>query len=221
MGMNALLVISRSEIFCAGVERLLAGDPELKLVAALGDYGRAQGLARQNKPVTVLVDVGADADEAVELIQKLSACSGVRVLAVTDGWSPRSSGRALRAGAQVVTDRGNSLVELRCAVMQASGDGCGRQASCSACDSANRLSHIQSKSDRFANRLVAVERRVLRLMADGCNDSAIRRRLRLTQGDYQRVQGSLSEAAGTDNLAHLTKFALRAGLTRLNGVSRH
>jgi DNA-binding NarL/FixJ family response regulator len=72
MGMRTLLVVSRSEIFCAGVKRLLAHDPELQLVAALGDYTRAQKLARQNKPVTVLVDVGIDGGDALDLIEDLA-----------------------------------------------------------------------------------------------------------------------------------------------------
>ena len=212
---SRLLIVSRSELFSAGIERLLANDPEIQLLGVTGDCARAAALAMQRSPLTIAVDIGIDVDDCVDLLGKLAALSGVRVLALVADFHRPTAERVQRAGASSIVHRDGPLAEFRAAVLRDSGDG-------PAPDEARPVAGA-ARPDVFAlaEHLDRLERKVLQLVADGCDQSTIQKKLRLSRGECQRLQSKVSDAAGTSNIAHLTKIALRAGLTRLNAASAH
>jgi DNA-binding NarL/FixJ family response regulator len=203
---SRLLIVSRSELFSAGIKRLLADDPEIQLLGVTGDCARAAALAMQRSPLTIAVDIGIDVDDCVDLLGRLATLSGVRVLALVSEFHRPTAERVRRAGASSIVYRNGPLAEFRAAVLRGARDG--------AAPDAARPDVLA-----LAEHLNRLERQVLRLVADGCDESAIQKRLRISRGECQRVQSRVSDVTGTSNIAHLTKIAVRAGLTRLNAAA--
>ena len=123
--------------------------------------------------------------------------------------------RARRAGASSIVHRGSSLAEFKAALLNGRGNGSDTGAGLCATYAGKPAALA------LAQRLTRLECRVLRLMANGCDEPTIQAKLHISRGERERMQTRVADAAGTANLAHLTKIALREGLTRLNGVSKH
>jgi DNA-binding NarL/FixJ family response regulator len=215
---SRLVVVSRCEILCAGLTRLLVEHSELQLVAAISGYARATLLVKRLKPEAVVVDVGVDEGEAMQLIHELASGSRARVVAMLEGSSAAAARRSISAGAQDLAYRSGSLAELTRAVLPPGGTG--------RLPAAHQPPRHDTRMRPLANapvlaaRLNRLERGVLRLIGDGQNHSTIRKQLRVSSGDYQRVFASLATMAGASTTAQLTRLALRLGLTRLNTVRR-
>ena len=192
-----------------GLRQLLEGDPEIEVVAAVGDAASLWDACERERPDVVITDIRmppTQTDEGIRLADKLRARhpeTGVVVLsqfadpayalALLDQGSDRR--------AYLLKERVHNRAELTAAVHAVAAGG-------SMVDSkiVDGLVHTRAEADRSPlNELTAREREVLSEIAQGKSNSAIAASLYLTKRAVEK---------------HINAIFLKLGLTDAQDISK-
>jgi DNA-binding NarL/FixJ family response regulator len=209
-----ILIADDHGIVAEGLKHLIEAQPDMQVVALVGDGREAVQQAREVQPDVVLMDLsmpelnGADATRAI--LERDAKC---RVIVHSMYAQREYVRRALKAGAAgyvVKRSAAKEVVEAIRAVHAGQRYLSPRVADVVLED------YTDDKQDDLLSRLSAREREVLQLLAEGRTGAQIAERLSLSQKTVETYRARLVEKLGIRDLAGLVRFAIQRGLVSLD-----
>ena len=209
-----ILIADDHGVVAEGLKHLIESDPELEVVAVVGDGREAVRLAKEAQPDVVLMDLsmpelnGADATRAI--VENDSKC---RVIMLSMYAEREYVRRALKAGALGYVLKRAAATEVVDAIRAVHKGQ--RYLSPRVADAVIEDYASDEKAD-LLERLSAREREVLQLLAEGRTGAEIAQRLSLSQKTVETYRARLVEKLGIRDVAGLVKFAIQRGLVSLD-----
>ncbi|MYW65025.1 response regulator [Streptomyces sp. SID8379] len=205
--MIRILLADDHPVVREGLRAMLDAEPDLEVVAEASNGPRAEALAAELAPDIVLMDLRMPGGDGVESIVRMSAAGlPCRMIVLTTYETDRDILRAVEAGAAGYLLKDMARAELAGAVRAAA-----RGETVLAPSVAARLVD-QLRTNPERPRLSERETAVLRLVADGCTNAEIGRRLHVAESTVKthllRVFGKL----GVDDRTAAVTSAMRFGL---------
>ena len=209
-----ILIADDHTVVAEGLKHLIEAQPDLEVVAIVGDGREAVRIAKEAVPQVVLMDLsmpelnGADATRAI--VENDPKC---RVIMLSMYAEPEYVRRALKAGAAGYVLKRSAAEEVVAAIRAVHGGT--RYLSPRVADSVIDDYPLDEKAD-LLERLSAREREVLQLLAEGRTGAEIAQRLSLSQKTVETYRARLVEKLGIRDVAGLVKFAIQRGLVSLD-----
>lgn len=209
-----ILLADDHKIVRDGLRALLERHANLEVVGEASNGRMALQLARELKPDVVVMDVSMPDLNGVEATQQImSALPGVRVVALSMHSDRRFVERMFKVGALAYVLKDCAVDELTRAINSVATG----RAYLSPGVSDVTLDDVvaaPSKTDPLLV-LTAKEREVLQLIAEGYSTKEVAHRLEVSIKTVETHRRNIMAKLKIDNIADLTKFAIREGLTSL------
>jgi DNA-binding NarL/FixJ family response regulator len=208
-----LLLVDDQAMFREGLRVLLSLQPDLEVVAEVGDGAAAVEAARTLAPDVVLMDLRMPGVGGVEATRRLKAAQpDVRVIVLTTFEEDEEVFAALRAGAVGYLLKASPSEKLCEAIRLATRGEMLLEPSVAAklVNEFTRLAGrapVPVKPVALIEPLSAREREVLRFLADGLSNKEIGQRLNIAEGT---VKNHMSQVLGKLGVLDRTQAALRA-----------
>lgn len=214
----SILLADDHGIMREGLRGLLEDEPDMEVVGEAADGHAAVELAKRLCPTIVLMDIKMPLLNGIEATRQIiSASPESRVLALTTYSDSRLVARMLEAGASGYLLKQCAFDELVHAVRTVTAG----RAYLSPKIAKVKLdeSSIKRPGARRATNsvLTAKERGVLQLMAEGHSTREVAEILSLSVKTAETHRSNIMRKLETRSIAQLTKFAIREGLTSLDG----
>jgi DNA-binding NarL/FixJ family response regulator len=209
-----ILIADDHGVVAEGLKHLVEAQPDMEVVACVGDGREAVQQARDARPDVVLMDLsmpelnGADATRAI--LERDPKC---RVIVLSMYAQREYVRRALKAGAAGYVVKRSAAKEVVDAIRAVHAGQ--RYLSPRVADVVLEDYTDDKKDDPLA-RLSAREREVLQLLAEGRTGAQIAERLSLSQKTVETYRARLVEKLGIRDLAGLVRFAIQRGLVSLD-----
>jgi len=209
-----ILIADDHTVVAEGLKHLIEAQPDLQVVAIVGDGREAVRIAKESAPEVVLMDLsmpelnGADATRAI--IDERPEC---RVIVLSMYAEREYVRRALKAGATGYVVKRSAAKELVDAIRAVHAGQ--RYLSPRVADVVIDDYAADGKAD-LLEKLSTREREVLQLLAEGRTGSEIAQRLTLSQKTVETYRARLVEKLGIRDVAGLVKFAIQRGLVSLD-----
>ncbi|HVJ22649.1 MAG TPA: response regulator transcription factor [Burkholderiales bacterium] len=209
-----ILIADDHGIVAEGLKHLIEAQPDMEVVALVGDGREAVQQAREVQPDVVLMDLsmpelnGADATRAI--LERDAKC---RVIVLSMYAQREYVRRALKAGAAGYVVKRSAAKEVVDAIRAVHAGQ--RYLSPRVADVVLE-DYTDDKQDDLLSRLSAREREVLQLLAEGRTGAQIAERLSLSQKTVETYRARLVEKLGIRDLAGLVRFAIQRGLVSLD-----
>lgn len=200
------------EGLCAVIER----EPGLE-VAGHGASGRdaVRAVSRQC-PDIVVMDVAMNDMNGMEATREiLRRHPHCRVIAVSSHGDQRNVLGMLQAGASGYVLKSEAFDRLKLAIAEAIEGRIYLSPSISTrtADALRSGPHDPGATPTLSNR----ERQIVQLVAEGCSSAEIASRLSISPSTVETHRRNVLRKLGLRNAAELTRFAIREGLTHLDG----
>ena len=197
-----------------GLRVLLEKQPDLEVVGEAADGREAVRLAAELKPHLVIMDLtmpGLNGMAATR--QVLEANDQIKVLVLSMHADRRFLADTLSAGAAGYVLKDNAFEELVKAIraVMAGQIFLSPQATHLMVEDFSR--RIEQGDRQLGPALSEREREVLQLLAEGYSTKEIAEQLRVSAKTIETYRAQLMTKLKLDNIATLTKYAIRAGLT--------
>lgn len=164
----------------------------------------AHALVRQSNPDIIFLGVGDDQSEEVAAIRQLRmAAREVKIVVLSSFSTHEGVDRAIEAGADGYLLRSSKMGDL---------DETVERVMTGAVDAAIPE---EQDADELGAALTPREREVVSLLAGGNRTRDIARRLSISEKTVDSHRQNIKKKLGLDNLASITKFAIRQGLSSL------
>jgi len=209
-----ILIADDHAIVAEGLKHLVEAQPDLEVIATVGDGREAVRVAKETEPDVVLMDLsmpelnGADATRAI-----IDARPECRVIVLSMYAEREYVRRALKAGATGYVVKRSAAKELVEAIRAVHGGQ--RYLSPRVADVVIDDYAGDGKAD-LLEKLSTREREVLQLLAEGRTGAEIAQRLVLSQKTVETYRARLVEKLGIRDVAGLVKFAIQRGLVSLD-----
>ena len=209
-----ILLVDDHELMREGLRSILEREEGVEIAGECSSGREAVALARKLEPDVVVMDVGMRELNGIDATRQIRAeLPEVEVIALSSHSDSRYVSAMLEAGACGYVLKANAYADLRRA-LQAARDHKGflcadvTQAVVSASIGESRSRHAPSVlSER--------EREVIQLLAEGLSSPKIGKRLFIATNTVETHRRSIMRKLGIHNVADLTKWAIREGLTEL------
>jgi DNA-binding NarL/FixJ family response regulator len=212
-----VLVADDHKMICEALGILLGKEPDLEVVAVAYDFGSALRLAGETVPDVIVISMNILESFGFEagrhIIREFPRC---RVIAMAEHTDRRHVAEAFKAGVRGYILKVSSIGELVGAIRSVAGNNgfldpkiddvflyeeCGN--SC------------EPHSGNLQKLLSEREREVLRLMSEGKNNREIASVLDIKAKTIESHRRHISRKLGMCNIAELTKYAIREGISPL------
>ena len=193
---------------------ILEKSPDLKVVAEVDNGRDALRLALELLPEVVLMDLGKQELSGIEATRRIvCSCPGVKVLTLSVRRGKRHVLEALKAGASGFLLKDCVCAEMMAAVRTVAGNGHYLS------PELQWIAEEQGPSCRRSTTAVAPltrrEREILVMLADGKKNTGIAALLQISPRTVETHRMQVMKKLHIDNLADLTRFAIREELTPL------
>ncbi|MEU5997560.1 MULTISPECIES: response regulator transcription factor [unclassified Streptomyces] len=190
-----------------GLRAMLSAEPDLDVVAEASSGPRAEALAAELRPDIVLMDLRMPGGGGADSIERMAAAGlPCRVIVLTTYENDRDILRAVEAGAAGYLLKDLARGELAEAVRAAA-----RGETVLAPSVAARLvDQLRARPER--PRLAERETAVLRLVAEGCTNAEIGRRLHVAESTVKTHLLRVFAKLGVDDRTAAVTSAMRHGL---------
>lgn len=208
-----VLLVDDHRIMRDGLRAILAGEPEIEVVGEAVDGRGAIAMIERDPPDVIVMDVGMPGMNGVEATRNvLRSHPDVRVVALSIHSDKRYVRNMLAAGASGYVLKSAAADELLCAVRAAMR---GERFLSSEVDGEGAVGRAGDGSAYSV--LGAREREVLQLLAEGMKSKAIGEQLSIAYKTVETHRRNIMRKLGIHSVAELTKYAVREGLTNLEG----
>ena len=215
--MFRILLADDHTIIRDGIRSLLEEEEDFDVIGEAEDGLSTVEMAREMKPDIVVMDVSMPDLNGVEATRQIvSQAPGVRVIGLSVHNDQRTVSEMLKAGACGYLLKDCAFKELARAirvVMESHAYLSPEVAGDVIQQYVNRDSPA-SRSSAYAE-LTPREREVLQLLAEGHGPREVGARLHISVKTVQTHRQHIMDKLEIDNLADLTKYAIREGLTSL------
>lgn len=201
-----------------GLRTLLESQDDIEIVGETSDGISTVEMARELSPDVVVMDVTMPDLNGVEATRQiLSQAPNVHVLGLSMHEDRAIVSEMLRAGASAYLLKSCAANELRRAIREVVAGHAYLSPSVAndVIQGFVNKDTNQGKASVF-NALTPREREVLQLLAEGSNPKEIAKRLHISVKTVQTHRQHIMEKLDTHNLADLTKYAIREGITSLD-----
>jgi DNA-binding NarL/FixJ family response regulator len=204
------------KIFREGVRNLLDQHLDLKVLGEADDGRSAVDLVRQLSPQVVILDVTMPILNGIDAARRILAESpDIKVIALSMHSHQSLVQEMLRAGASGYLLKECAFDELVQAIHSALGGRIYLSSEISRMVLEGYLQTSRKKERPDASSLAPKEREVLQLLAEGKSTEEIAQLLHMSGRTVEKYRSQIMKKLSIHNLAGLTKFAIRQGLTKL------
>ena len=213
-----ILIVDDHQILREGLKALLAKEPDMEVVAEAEDGRDALRLARELKPHVVILDITLPGLNGIEVTRQILAeDSEAKVVALSIHTEKTYVSEMLSAGAKAYLPKGTAFAELSKAVHAVVEGQIYLAPSVTGTLVKDYLCKISEGSNRpVSHKLSSREREVLQLLTEGMSAKDIADFLHISRKTVESHRRRIMDKLGIQNIAQLTKFAIREGLTTLN-----
>jgi len=208
-----LYLVDDHEMFRETLSKSLARETNFKVIGSTGDGVHAINDITLLKPDVVLLDVSIEGLNGLDTLKLiLNKVSSSRVIMLSMDTSRATVSRAMTNGALGYVTKGDNVKFLKQAIKTAMLGRRYLSPSLNLEESfANQLDTTEAKSVTITPR----EREIIQLAAEGCSTKAIARTLTLSEKTVEAHRSNVYQKLGINNLADLTRYAIRHGITSL------
>lgn len=211
-----LLLADDHNVMRQGLSALLEQIPQVEVVAEARTGAEAVKVAGRLNPDLVLMDVTMPDLNGIEATRRiLRECKNTRVMALSMQTDRNYILGMLRAGASGYLLKDCSLEELAQAIKKVAGGGSYLSSSLSDVVMEELRSPGGSGSESAEETLTSREREILQLIAEAKRSKEIAELLHISLKTVYTHRRNIMEKLGAKNLADLTRYALKEGLTSL------
>jgi DNA-binding NarL/FixJ family response regulator len=209
-----ILLVDDHEIMREGICALLRKHPEMEVVGQAGDGRTAVNMAKQLQPDVVIMDIGMPNLNGIEATcQMVTENPHIKVMALSTHSDGSVVAKMIKAGATGYMLKESAFSELLDG-LHTMADGktylCSKISKIVFTDYINLLTNSKAET---LDALTGREREVLQLVAEGHTTKDIAKTLQLSPKTVDSHREHIMEKLGIRNVAGLTKYAIREGLT--------
>jgi len=211
-----ILLADDHTIVREGLKGMLEREPDMKVIADVGDGRTAVKMALQEKPDVVVMDISMPDLNGIEATSQIIAeLKKIKVICLSMHREKKFVGAMLRAGASGYVIKNDVTRELIGAIRKVmSGDMYLSPAI--AGDVVNQFVRGRSTQAKGAfTELSEREREVLQLIAEGLSTKEIAPKLGVSEKTVAAHREHIMEKLGLHNVVELTRYALREGISQL------
>ena len=217
MSLRVLLVDDHT-IFREGLRFLAERLEDLQVVGQADDGRTAVALARTLRPDVVVMDVALpDMNGAEATRQICTEDRSVRVVALSMHADTQFVARMLEAGACAYLLKECAFEELEAAIRAVMDGRVYLSSQIAGTLVENHLRRLTLDGPTDFSPLSPRERQVVQLMAEGITTKQIAARLKVSPKTVETHRSRIMRKLNIHSVAELTKYAIRAGLTPLEG----
>lgn len=209
-----ILLADDHKIVREGLRALLEGQPDVKVVAEAEDGRTAVQLAQKLSPDVAIMDVTMPGLNGIEATRRIVAeVPGVRVIALSMHSDRRFVAEMFKAGASGYLLKDCAFEELARAINTVVANQLYLSPEIADVVVEDYVRHLTETNPWALSDLTSREREVLQLLAEGKSTRQIASDLHLSVNTVATHRQHIMEKLDIDNIAGLTKYAIRAGLT--------
>jgi DNA-binding NarL/FixJ family response regulator len=200
-----------------GLRALLADEPDMDVVAEAQTGREAVKLAAEHRPEIVIMDIAMPDLNGIEAARKILQDSpGVKVMALSMHPEGRIVSEMLRTGASGYIVKNCALEELVQAVRAVHAGKTYLSPDIAGTVVEGFIHQGQTDATR-GPALTPREREVLQMVAEGRSSKQIAHTLEVTTRTVEAHRRSIMTKLDLRSVAELTKYAIREGLTSVDG----
>jgi len=204
------------EIMREGICALLRKHPEMEVIGQAADGRSAVDMVKQLQPDVVVMDIGMPNLNGIEATQQMVAENPhIKVMALSTHSDGSVVAKMIKAGATGYMLKESAFSELLDG-LRTMAEGktylCSKISKVVFADYINLLTNPRNEA---IDGLTGREREVLQLVAEGHTTRDIAEALRLSPKTVDSHREHIMEKLGIRNVAGLTKYAIREGLTTI------
>jgi DNA-binding NarL/FixJ family response regulator len=211
-----ILLADDHKIVRAGLRAIIAGHPDMRVVAEADDGRSAVELAVEVKPDVIIMDIsmpGLNGTEATRRI--LEANPNIKVIALSMHLERRMVLQMLGAGAKGYLLKDSADDEVIEAVLSVSGGRPYFSPKISGMVLKDYVERVSKNELSTISLLSSREREVLQLLAEGKKTKDVAALLNVSVKTAEFYRQQIMEKLDVHTIAELTKIAIREGLTSL------
>lgn len=213
-----VLIADDHQILREGLKSLLDKEPDIEVIGEASNGRGAVALAGELKPDVVIMDVAMSDMGGIEATRRITAKTpGVKVIALSMHSDRRFVAGMLGAGALGYLLKDSAFDELARSIRAVIANEIYLSPGITGIvvqDYMNRLSDNVSEDEPV---LTPREREVLQLLAEGNTTTKISQVLGISAKTVETHRKQVKNKLHLNSIAELTKYALRTGLTTLDG----
>ena len=211
-----VLLVDNHAIIREGLRSLLEKQPELEVIADTNDGRKAIELARELLPNIVIMDITMPGLNGIEATRQIIAESPVvKVIALSIHSKRRFVADMLSAGATGYILKECLFDELVQAIKAVAAGGRYLSPRITDVVVSDYVKRLSATADSPFEALKTREREVLQLVAEGKSTKQIALELHVSTKTIEANRRQIMEKLNIHNVAELTKYAVREGLTTL------
>ncbi len=211
-----ILLVDDHEVMCEGLCALLRKQPDMEVIGRAVDGRSAVQMARELSPDVVIMDIGMPNLNGIDATrQVLAECPNAKVLVLSTHSDGSLIAKALKVGAAGYILKESAFAELVEAintVSEAKTYLCSKTTKVVFADYVKMLSNPGWSWDEG---LTHREREILQLVAEGKTTKKIAATLHISVKTVDSHREHIMDKLDIHNVAGLTKYAIREGLTFL------
>ncbi len=213
-----VLLVDDHQMMRDGLRGLLVGEPDIEVVGEASDGRIALDLVRTLSPDVVVMDIGMPDMNGVEATRRIhNEYERVKVVALSTHTDKRYVHHMLEAGACGYVLKIAAHDELLRAVRAASVGKTYLSPEIAGLVVERSTSTNPSKEVSAYSTLGAREREVLQLVAEGKTSGETAKQMHISIKTVETHRRNIVQKLGLRGTAELTKYAVREGLTSLDG----
>jgi two-component system response regulator NreC len=209
-----ILLVDDHEIMREGICALLRKHPEMEVIGQAADGRTAVDMVRQLQPDVVVMDIGMPNLNGIEATRQMTAENPhLKIMALSTHSDGSVVAKMIKAGATGYMLKESAFSELLDG-LRTMAEGktylCSKISKVVFADYINLLTNPRAE---VMDGLTCREREVLQLVAEGHTTKDIAKELHLSPKTVDSHREHIMEKLGVRNVAGLTKYAIREGLT--------
>jgi len=211
-----ILLADDHTIIRQGLCSLLEKQPDIEVVGAAEDGRKAIELVRKLAPDIVIMDISMPNLNGIDATRKIiSEMGDVKVIALSIHSSRRFVTEMLKAGASAYILKECLFDELIEAIRTVLSGGVYLSPKITGVVVDDYVKRMSTDYQPEAPALTEREREVLQLLAEGKSTKQIAPQLHVSSKTIESNRRNIMDKLGIHNVAELTKYAVREGLTPL------
>jgi len=215
-GKLTILLVDDQSFVREGLRALMAGEPDLEVVAEAGSGRAAVAQARDRRPDVVVMDLSMNDMNGIDAARAITTeLDGVRVVAFSVESDRRFVVEALKAGASGYVLKNSPFAVLAAAIRRVASGETYLGPRISEIIIREYLQRVPASESLGDEILTARERQVLQLIAAGKGTKEIALALDISMKTIDTLRHNIMNKLDLYSTAQLTKYAIREGLTSI------
>ena len=213
-----ILLADDHRLMREGLKTLISGEADLEVVGEAEDGRSAVSLALELVPDIVIMDVAMPGLNGIEATRQiLKQAPSVRVIALSMHSDRRFVGEMLKVGASGYLLKDGAFDELVRAIRAVLAGQTYLNPRIASIVIEYHVRRPQGESSSAWSVLTSREREVLQLLSEGKTSKLIAAQLHISAKTVESHRRQITDKLGLRSVAELTKYAIREGLTSLEG----